>query len=109
MARFGKAPCTSDSAARSLGAESDPIRPSQELPSIPYDVGMKATIEILDGLFDEAKARAAATGSTLRELVERGLRTVLAEPLEQTPYRLPDASVGGDGLAAGIGWDELLE
>ncbi|MBI1357680.1 MAG: DUF2191 domain-containing protein [Acidobacteria bacterium] len=70
---------------------------------------MKTTIEIADGLFDEAKARAAATNTTLRDLVERGLRAVLADPLEREPYRLPDASVRGEGLAPGVSWEELLD
>ncbi len=70
---------------------------------------VKTTIEISDGLLDEAKARAAATNTSLRALVEQGLRSVLSEPVAHEPYRMADASVGGEGLAEGVGWDDLLD
>lgn len=51
---------------------------------------MKTTIDIADGLFVEAKARARQDGTTLRALVERGLRTVLDETpvAEREPFRI---------------------
>ena len=70
---------------------------------------VKTTIEIADGILVEAKARAAATNTTLRALVEQGLRTVLAESQDNRPYQMADASVRGDGLADGVGWNELLD
>jgi hypothetical protein len=43
-------------------------------------IWVKTTIDIADGLLTEAKERARHEGTTLRELVERGLRTALAQP-----------------------------
>ena len=43
---------------------------------------MKTTIELPDDLFRRAKAEAALRGRKLRELVEAGLRLVLASPDE---------------------------
>jgi hypothetical protein len=42
-------------------------------------IWVKTTIDIVDGLLMEAKERAGQEGTTLRALVERGLRTVLDE------------------------------
>jgi hypothetical protein len=40
---------------------------------------MRTTINLPDGLADEAKVRASQTGRTFTSLVEEGLRLVLAE------------------------------
>ena len=42
-----------------------------------YNRNMKTTIDITDGLVEEAKGLAAARGITFREVVETGLRRVL--------------------------------
>ncbi len=43
-------------------------------------IRVKTTVDIADGLLAEAKERAREDRTTLRTLVERGLRTVLSEP-----------------------------
>lgn len=71
---------------------------------------MKTTVEISDPLFKEARQAARRQGTTLRALVEQGLRLVLNERRQSPPFRLSDASVDGRGLqpgAAGLSWDDL--
>jgi Arc/MetJ family transcription regulator len=60
---------------------------------------MKTTIDIADALLTEAKQVAAAEGTTLRELVEDGLRRALeVRRQESGGFRLRKASVRGKGL-----------
>lgn len=73
---------------------------------------MKTTVEISDGLLEEARAVAAREGVTLRALIERGLRTVLHEAGGRQLFRLRRASFKGRGLQkefAAAGWDELRD
>lgn len=59
---------------------------------------MKTTVDIPDDLFRQAKAEAALRGRKLRELVEAGLRLVLAtdrdEPRKPTLAELMKDSIG---------------
>lgn len=59
---------------------------------------MKVTVELADDLVDRAKAHAAKQRTTLRALVEQGLREVLNADEKPVQFRLEDASVGGRGL-----------
>jgi hypothetical protein len=71
---------------------------------------MKTTIDIADSLFAEAKAVAAQQGTTLRSLVEEGLRISLARRREGGAFRLRDASFAGDGVRPEVSlerWDEI--
>jgi hypothetical protein len=69
---------------------------------------MKTTIELPKGLLSEAKALASKEGTTLRALIEAGLRSVLKERKEKKqPFKLRDASVGGSGLAPGLEWKDM--
>ena len=73
---------------------------------------MKTTVEIPDSLLRAAKRRAIREGTTVRALVERGLRLVVADRQPAGPFRLRDATFAGDGLAEGQAlqdWDALRD
>ena len=59
---------------------------------------MKTTVEIPDPLAEEAKAVAQRDKTTLRALIETGLRQVLRERRRKARFRLRDASFRGNGL-----------
>jgi hypothetical protein len=54
---------------------------------------MKTTFDIADPLLREARRLAAREGTTLRELVEQGLRKVVAERKQKLPFQLRKASI----------------
>jgi hypothetical protein len=60
---------------------------------------MKTTIEISDALLDEAKRCAARRGTTLREVIEAGLRKELKAQPRSEPFKLEDKSFGSGGMA----------
>jgi hypothetical protein len=73
---------------------------------------MKTTVEIADSLLHAARAVAARERTTVRALVEEGLRRVLEERNGRKPFRLRKASFRGNGLQphAGEGvWERLRE
>jgi hypothetical protein len=73
---------------------------------------MKTTVEIADSLAREAKNLAAREGTTLRELIEAGLRAVLKERRRQGAFRLRDVSFAGNGLRPefrGADWERIRE
>jgi hypothetical protein len=59
---------------------------------------MKTTIDIADPLLARAKLEARRQGTTLRELVERGLMLVVNGSPSTKPFVLAKASVPGDGV-----------
>lgn len=73
---------------------------------------MEITVDIHDELLERAKRHASATGCSLGELVEEGLRQVLDEPAPAVPYILEDCSVGnpdGENPLENYTWPELRE
>lgn len=71
---------------------------------------MKTTVDLPEPLLREAQEAARQEGTTLRALVEDGLRAVLARRQTGEHYRLPDAAVDGHGLrpgAEGLSWDGM--
>jgi hypothetical protein len=59
---------------------------------------MKTTLEISDPLLRAARKLAARERTTLRALVEQGLRRVVAEKQQRNAFKLRKASFKGRGL-----------
>jgi predicted component of type VI protein secretion system len=72
---------------------------------------MKTTIEISDVILERAKALAAREGTTVRALVEDGLRQLL-RTRRAGQFRMRDASVAGNGLTPEFqdaDWERIRE
>lgn len=70
---------------------------------------MKATVEVSDALLKQAKAIAAREHSTVKAVVEEGLRKVASERERAKPFQLRKVSFGGNGLQprmAGASWKQ---
>ena len=59
---------------------------------------MKTTVELPDELLRAAQQTARREGTTVKSLLEEGLRLALARHLDTTVPSLRDASVDGNGL-----------
>jgi hypothetical protein len=59
---------------------------------------MKTTLDIPDPLLREARKIAVRERTTLRALVEQGLRKIISEREASCPFRLRKVSFGGQGL-----------
>jgi hypothetical protein len=73
---------------------------------------MKTTVEIADALLQSARTTAARDRTTVRALIEQGLRRVLDERNGRRRFRLRKATFRGKGLQphAGEGaWERLRE
>ncbi|OGA49359.1 MAG: hypothetical protein A3G24_17490 [Betaproteobacteria bacterium RIFCSPLOWO2_12_FULL_62_13] len=73
---------------------------------------MKTRVEISGALLDEAKKVASREGTTVRALIEQGLRHVISQRKRSRAFRLRKATFKGQGLSAeakGAGWDRLRE
>jgi hypothetical protein len=73
---------------------------------------MKTTIDIANPILREARKVATREGTTLRSLVEEGLRRILAEKKRKSPFRLRLVTFGGHGLRPELrnkSWDEIRE
>lgn len=71
---------------------------------------MKTTIEIADVLLRSAKEVAERQHTTVRALVEEGLRRVLKDRRAPGNFRLRDASVGGTAPSGDSPtWEEMRD
>ncbi|MBP7639082.1 MAG: type II toxin-antitoxin system VapB family antitoxin [Kiritimatiellae bacterium] len=71
---------------------------------------MKTTIDISNALYEEVRRVAQVEGTTVRALVEEGLRHTLAEHRRRVPFTLRNATFKGNGLRpefAGASWDQI--
>jgi len=73
---------------------------------------MKTTIDLPDSLLDEARRVAQREKTTLKALLEQGLRRSLAERRARGAFHLRDASFKGEGLQpemAGASWEKIRD
>ncbi|HEY2285896.1 MAG TPA: hypothetical protein VGH88_09155 [Streptosporangiaceae bacterium] len=71
---------------------------------------MKTTVELPEELLRAAQRTARREGTTVKSLLEEGLRLALARHLDHEVTDLRDASVGGNGLRPefrGASWAEI--
>lgn len=71
---------------------------------------MKTTINISESLFEEARQVAHREKTTLKALVEEGLRRIVSERQKGVAFRLRDASFRGEGLQPGFAdasWEQI--
>jgi hypothetical protein len=62
---------------------------------------MKTTVELPDSLLQQAKRVALKKRTTVKALLEQGLRLVITESKQSARFKLRDASFNGEGLVAG--------
>jgi hypothetical protein len=73
---------------------------------------MKTTVEIPNSLMKQVRKLAAQEHTTLRALVEEGLRRVTTERQRATPFKLRKVSFRGKGLQpgmAGASWQQIRD
>jgi hypothetical protein len=73
---------------------------------------MKTTVDILDSLHEEARKVAASENSSIKALIEEGLRKVVDERKNRGRFRLRKATCKGNGLQAelkGASWEQIRD
>ncbi len=73
---------------------------------------MKTTLDISDALLREARKIASRDRTTLRALVEQGLRKIIAERKSARPFRRRKVTFKGRGLVPelrGSDWDKIRD
>jgi hypothetical protein len=73
---------------------------------------MKTTIDISDILLEEVRKQASLEGTTLRALVEEGLRKIVTERKQKSVFRLRKATFKGKGLqpqVSNASWEQIRD
>lgn len=73
---------------------------------------MKTTVNISDSLHEEARKIAAGENSSIKALIEEGLRKIIDERKQHGDFKLRKATFKGNGLLAdmaGASWNEIRD
>ena len=73
---------------------------------------MKTTVHIADTLLEEARKIAAQEQTTVKAMIEEGLRRIIDDRKRRKPFRLRKVTFKGNGLKpdiAGASWEEIRE
>lgn len=73
---------------------------------------MKTTVHIPDSLLEEARKIALQERTTIKALIEEGLRRTIADLQNRRTFKLRKASFKGNGLqpeAFGASWEKIRE
>lgn len=73
---------------------------------------MKTTIQIPDSLFEEMRSLAHQEQTTMKALIQEGLRRIISERKQPARFRLRKATFKGHGLHPDLmeaTWDQIRE
>lgn len=73
---------------------------------------MKTTVDISQSIHEEARKIAAGEKSSIKALIEEGLRKVIEERKHRKHFKLRKATFKGNGLQAELSdasWDKIRE
>ena len=73
---------------------------------------MKTTVHIADALLEEARKIAAREHTTVKAMIEEGLRRTIDDRKRKKTFRLRKATFKGNGLQpdiAGASWEKIRE
>jgi hypothetical protein len=73
---------------------------------------MKTSIQIPNNLFEEARKLAHRERTTLKALVEEGLRRIISDRKKRSSFHLRKATFKGNGIQpqlADVSWDRIRE
>ncbi|HOZ48773.1 MAG TPA: DUF2191 domain-containing protein [Candidatus Hydrogenedentes bacterium] len=73
---------------------------------------MKTTIDISTALYEEVRRVAQEENTTIKAIIEEGLRHTLAAHKQRVPFALRNATFNGNGLQpefAGASWNQIRD
>ena len=73
---------------------------------------MKTTVHIPDSLIEEARKIASREKTTIKALIEEGLRRTIDDRKQKRSFRLREATFKGNGLQPGVAdasWEKIRD